>query len=138
MKTLALLILLLPAVVLADAAPPSGQVLTPDVKEGVLCLSEADTGDCISGADEIVMDVRGFKTVAFDSTESTATTYTCDVISSAVGHDLNGGSGHDVSSTQISNTAPILAIEGLLRYVWINCSTISGGTVTVWATATRY
>lgn len=139
MKNLILLLTLLASPAWADTKPPTDNNLPQNGREATLCSAQTATGDCTHGGQTIVWDVRGYKTITFDSTASDATSWTCDVIANAVGHDANSGAGHDVTATSISDTADILTLEGGFRYIWVTCSALvaGGGGVTIWATAVR-
>jgi hypothetical protein len=132
MKALALslLTLLAASVAFADTAPPSTRTFANGAQVGKLCDAETSTGDCTS-TDEIVLDLRGKYTVSFWGIQSTATAYTCDVIGSDLGHDGGSGEGQDLTASAITETNQAVFLEGALGYVWINCSTITGGNVTI-------
>jgi hypothetical protein len=97
----------------------------------VMCDAEADDDTDCGAADEIVADVAGFSSITFYSTRSTATTYTCNVMSNALGHDAVTGDGFDVSATPLSDTQEAITLSGPFSYVWVTCGTITGGNVTV-------
>lgn len=136
MKHLPLLLTLLALPAFGDTTPPTNNPLPENGREATLCSGQTATGVCTYGGQTIVWDVRGYKTITFDSTASDATSWTCDVLSSA---DGTASTGQDVSATSISETAEILTLEGGFRYIWVTCSalTAGGGSVTIWATATR-
>jgi hypothetical protein len=124
------LTLLATSVAFADTPPTNVKNLNGGGLAGKLCDAETSTGDCTS-TDEIVLDLRGKYTVSFWGIQSTATAYTCDVIGSDLGHDGGSGEGQDLTASAITETNQAVFLEGALGYVWINCSTITGGNVTI-------
>lgn len=107
--------------------------------EGFLCLTQTATGACTSGGDEIVSPpLQGYTTITLDATASTATTYTCDLFTSWLGHDLDSGNGFDRTTTALTNTQETVGLsDGGWTRVWIECTTITGGNITVKFFATR-
>jgi len=124
------LLVLLPLAASADTGPTNVRGLTGGAQSGTLCSAETTTGVCIS-TDEIVLDLRGRWSLSIYGNQSTATAYTCDVISNDIGHDAATGEGQDMTAGALTETNQMVALEGLMGYVWINCSTITGGNVTV-------
>ncbi len=128
---------LLAAPALSDVSPTNVRGLAGGQGQtGTICSAETTTGDCAS-TDEIVLDGRGWAEVTFFGLQSTASAYTCDVIMSDQGHDDGSGEGQDISATQMTETNQIVSYEIPLGFLWINCSTITGGNVTVTYILTR-
>jgi hypothetical protein len=127
----------------ADTTPNNERVLSgpggATTKVGTLCSLQTSqsTGCTASNGDEMVADLRGFTAIAFYSTQSASTSYTCDVYSSDVGYDADSGVGQDRSTTSLSNTQEMISIDGGLAYVWIECSSIANSSVTVTFIATK-
>jgi hypothetical protein len=96
-----------------------------------MCSAEADLGTCESGGDEIVLDAAGLTEIHFDASESTATTFTCDIKANNAGHDAANGVGQDMSATSLSETQTAITIEGGPRHFFIDCSAIADNQVTV-------
>lgn len=130
LSVIAMLALLLPGASWADVTPISESILTRGVRVGTLCSAETTTGDCAS-TDEIVLDARAFNGISFFGHQSTASAYTCDVIMSDQGHDDGSGEGQDVTASAITETNQIVSLSAPLGFLWINCSTITGGAVTI-------
>lgn len=116
---------------LASDAPASG---TNGCQKYLMCNAQTSTGDCTRAGDEIVARLFGRYTVTFYGTQSTATTYSCDIVSNDEGHDEASGSGYTVNTSSLTNSAEVLSLEGLFDYVWVNCSSISGGGAAVTVT----
>lgn len=115
----------------ADAVPLNKRTFSEaGAQTGTLCSAEDTTGACAS-TDEIVLDLRGKWSIAFYGNQSSATTYTCNVFSNDVGYDASSGEGQQMNASALTQSNQYLALEGLMGYVWINCTTITGGTVTV-------
>lgn len=127
-------LMLLPWLAWADVAPAAHKQGRNGCQSYVLCDAEGDTGDCMSGGDEIVLDNLGGSRSRHTifAHRSAATTFSCDIIASDMGHDEGGGAGVDVTATSITQGAPSHTLEGLgALFLWANCSTISGGGATV-------
>ena len=117
----------------ADASPPVVESLTGCVVYK-MCNAQTATGDCSvlpASGDELVLKVASFSNLTFYSTQSTATTYSCDVVSNDVGHDALSGAGHQINTASITESAPILSFSGLFYYLWVNCSAIANNQVTI-------
>ena len=120
--------LLLPAVSTADTAPIAERVNA--CIKFTMCNAQTALGDCTAlpaSGDELVVRVNGTSRLTFYGMQSTATTYSCNVISNDRGHDAATGVGFRVNTASITNTAPILSLVGLFDYVWVNCTAIDGG-----------
>lgn len=141
MKFLALAILLLAVPALGDTDALSKRVYNgPNSNQtmvGTLCSAQASAAVCTSGGDEVVVDLRGFTTASFFSTQSTSTDYTCDVIMNDNGYDANSGVGQDRSTTSMTETQESITLDGVLGFVWISCSELANNAVTVTFVATK-
>jgi len=132
--TVVLIALIASTVAIADTNPAS----TSSTKTSTLytlCDAQAfgDTGVCTdgSGGDEIVLDGSGLKSVTFYSNESTASSYTCNVMSSSVGFDAAPSGGFKVNQTALSAAQKIITLTGPFVKLWITCPTITDGAITV-------
>jgi hypothetical protein len=124
------LLLLLPSLALASDIEPRKTRINNSCWSYAMCVAETDTGVGIRGTDESVHHV-GFRAdyVAY-STKSTATDYSCDIYTSNEGY--NGATATDqVNTTSITDEEPVYIMVALLRHLWISCSTITGGNVTI-------
>lgn len=149
MKRLALLTLALAlaAPSLADNPPMSQFVYSngdgTSTRGGTLCSAQTATATGCTGtvngvSDELVADLRGFSTITLDSTASTATSYTCDLYTSALGYDGDSGAGQDRTTTALTETQQTVGLsDGGRSFVWVECSAISGGSVTISFVATK-
>lgn len=116
----------------ADVAPELLNRLSDGCATYVICPTTTSTGDCTRGGDEVVLQSHNRSRHFITSHRSTASAYVCDLIASDLGHDAGSGDGQDVSATSISETAPTQSYESLnAPYLWVNCSTITGGNVTI-------
>src|SRR3990172_5168692 len=115
--------LLLRAAVDADTVPTSVKQLNGGGQTGTICDAETTTGDCTS-TDEVVLDLRGRWSLSIYGIQSTATAYVCDVHSNDIGHDAASGEAQDMTASSLTETNQMIALEGLMGFVWINCSTI--------------
>ena len=122
----------------ADSAPP---VLTELGSNGIvftLCTvaAGATPGDCVdTNGDEVVLDTGAFSSIVIDFSASGATTIACDLIGNNLGHDANSGVGQDLTATQFSTTVLAQTLPLTPRFVWVNCTTISGAADTISVTA---
>jgi len=105
-----------------------------------LCSAET-TSDavCDDGTDDRGANVLGYTKLTFDSTESTATSYTCDIYAgnvtvvtgNATDLDAAGFDSTQINSVSLSQTTEMIQFDGVFAAVWIKCGTITGGNVTV-------
>lgn len=129
------------AVVLALASFTAHADTNPKVVESMgefgaiytMCDAQTATGDCLDvKGDEIVLQAGAFKFLTFYSKQSTASTYTCDVMSNEIGHDAASGTGDDLTATAITEAAETTTLEGVFGYIWVTCSAINAdGNVTI-------
>ena len=97
-----------------------------------LCAAEADAGPCknAGGTSVFVANLRGIygEQVAY-TTKSTATTYSCDIYTGDNGYSATHRK--KVNSSSLTNANPSFPLDGLLKEVWGECPTITGGNVTM-------
>lgn len=116
-------------------------ILNHACREFYVCAGEQDTTEACDNqsipALNIVADMTGFSTISFFAAESTAPTFSCNAFTSALGYHAtqrsqitSAGAG-----TEISNTNTLVSISGVFRKVWVECSSIPSGYVTIRATA---
>ena len=118
-----------------------------DLNNGVrsfkLCDAEgpSETGVCDDAASvDIGARVTGFTQLTFASSQSTGTTYSCDIYagdeSVADTADLSTV-GAQINSVSLTSSTEMIQFDGTFAYVWISCSAGAGGsdavTVTVQA-----
>lgn len=133
MKRLAPLLLLLPSLALAADVAPARTRVNNRCTSYQLCSAESDTAaPCRdpSGTNDIVLHVGRFAHYTFYSTPSSATDYVCNIFTSDDGTP-GSGKNDQVNTATITDEAPVYTMAVLLRYLWMNCSTISGGTITI-------
>lgn len=131
LSLLLFLLLALPALG-ADVAPTARRA-GPDCYEYTLCSSQAvQTGGtpCDSSTGDIVLYAAGRSNLTFYSTQSTASSYSCDVYSADESWAASSG-GHKVNSTSLTQTTPVLSINGMFDYLWVECTSIANNQVTV-------
>lgn len=137
MKSLILSILSLLLVagpVLADESPPVLNNMGPNGSVFLMCNADG-TGVCTGpNGDEAVLDTGGMSSVVIDLSQSAATSLDCDVVGNNVGYDAEND-GTILNSTALSTTQYAITFTDTPRFIWITCSTVSGGGATVTATA---
>ena len=88
-------------------------------------------------SDEIVAKLGARYTMTFYTTQSTATSYACDVYTNDQGYDAYSGAVGDgvgqkvnTAATQMTNSIRAYSTAGLFDYIWISCPTnnAAGGT----------
>jgi hypothetical protein len=125
-------LLLLPSLAFAADVKPQKSKINNICTSYAMCVAETGTGECqdASDTDEIVHHVGFRAEYVVYSTKSTATDYSCDIFTSNEG--FNGATATDqVNTTSITDEEPVYTMTVLLRHVWFNCSTITGGAVTI-------
>lgn len=131
-----LLLMLIAGVAGADTSPPQESLSYGCVKY-TMCNAQTATDECTvlpASGDELVVRVATNSNLTFYSTASTASTYSCDVISNDQGFDASAptGNGFQINTASITPAAPILSFSGLFDFMWIDCSAINGdGNVTI-------
>lgn len=101
-----------------------------------MCVAEDAVGPCKNptNTDVIVADLQGRSVVTVFATQTTATTFACDVYGDDYGYLpapnasalTSAGSG-----TQLSSSNRMVSLSGTLRHVWVECPTITNNTVTI-------
>ncbi len=131
MKWSHLLVLLLPCIAFADEKPDSTRVNNRCASHSI-CKNQSTTGECVSHrtGDELVMEVGRRADYTFYSTPSTASDYSCDIHTSSVGFDA-AGTTDQVNTTSITDEAPVYTMSVLLHYLWVACTTVTGGNVNI-------
>jgi hypothetical protein len=114
----------------ADVAP-AVELQANSCARFTLCSAQTATGVCKSGSDNIVADLSALGRYTLYSTSSTASPYACQLFSNTTGYHATARS--QVTSVGLSATTPILHYSGPLDKTWVECSTITGGNVTVTA-----
>lgn len=132
--------LLLSIAVLSLLAAPSWAV--PPEKDGAaevykMCNAEdVDGGNCDDGDGAIVLETTQLRSINFDFAQSTATTLDCDVR----GNDTGNAAGNYtvLNSVSFSTSQYSIGFDGAFpRYLWVYCTTTTGGTATATATTWR-
>lgn len=112
-----------------------------------LCSAETDTGVCeqAAGVDYAAV-VTGYQSLLFDASQSTATSFTCDLYAGGTGvansnaNDLAaaGTDSAQINSVSMSATTEMISFsDSVFGVVWVNCSAITGGNVTVTVTGAK-
>jgi len=98
--------------------------------EWTLCSAEADTtAACDASGDNIVAKLAGNYVQTLYATQSTATTFTCHLYSSDNGYSAT--LRQQITSAALTASQYVITIEGPMDDEWIECTTITGGTVTI-------
>lgn len=105
--------------------------------EYVMCIAIAVPGECLDGGDEIVLDMQGNTSITFYSTQSTATTFVCDIISNDEGFDATAGDGFKINNDSLAEDKEVLTLSGGFSHIWITCPTVSGAAVRITANVCR-
>lgn len=134
------LALTVPFTAFADEAPPLLANLGSMGRVYQMCneASGWTPADCSAdgaGTNPYVLDTGGFDSITIDFSQSGATTLDCDLVGNNVGHDTASGTGQILNSVAFSASQFTITFDHTPRYVWVNCTTASGGTDTVVATA---
>lgn len=131
-----LLVLFFASPVFADADPLQ---ISADAgcKHVTMCAAETDVGICkrdVDGSDvEIVLDVMGRSGMTFFSLQSTASAYSCDVLASDRGFDEGAGVAVTINATSLTESSKTITLSGPMLKLWMLCTAITGGNVTVTA-----
>lgn len=120
-----------PAIAWADK-PPLSQSPEAGGTVYTMCSAQTATGICKRDSDEIVLNGAGLQALTFYASETTSTTYTCNIHSSSVGYDDGPTLGFQVNTTSMSEAQPVLTLSGPFSYLWITCPAINAdGTLTL-------
>lgn len=122
------------------ATPASGDAGPAPTKVGggvctsyLMCAAQTATGDCTvlpASGDELVLEMDGRSSMTFYSIQSVGA-HICDIMSNDEGHDDASGVGFKVNTASLTDSAPVLSINGLFRFIWVTCPTIgTSATVT--------
>lgn len=123
---------LAPTLTYADAGAIGVRITGTGRWNYTMCNAQASTGDCTSsGGDEIVATVSSFSAITFYATQSTASAFTCNIMSNDVGHDAASGAGQQVNVTSLTKTEQVITLYGTLNKVWVTCPSITDAAVTV-------
>lgn len=162
-----LTVLPLPAAADLFAPTPNGNGGTSECTTYLLCSGQTATGvctaanaqctasripfECCTGnatgtctGDEISVDLRGRWALGLYASQSTATTFACNLqTTDAPLHDTVGDTpatiadpldeNDDTSTNLLWQTGRFRTIDAPLNRVWVTCPTISGGSVTITA-----
>ena len=126
-----LALLAMVALAYANPRPPKDD----DGGEVFIFCSE-ETGDgvyCGNGTDEYVLAVGRYDWIAVDFSQSTATTFDCDLIGANV--PLNtlqalGATGQVMNSVPFSTSQKGISFSQHFRFAWVYCTTTTNGSVT--------
>ena len=114
----------------ADVAPEKVNV-TGNAVEYTMCDAQATAVVCTRDGDEIVLNGSDLISLTFFSTESTATTFNCDIYSSSTTYGAGTPAGFKVNVTSLSETQEVLTLSGPFIYVWVKCTAIADNQVTI-------
>jgi hypothetical protein len=93
------------------------------------------TGPCDDVGDNsgniIAHRFNGAYTITIYGTQSTATAYTCDLYSNDTGYDVDAADKQKVNVTSLTESDQVISFAGMFDYAWMECTTITGGEVTV-------
>lgn len=137
LATLALLAIWMALPAIADTGPatePQGQGCVTYT----LCNAQTATGTCTvnpASGDELVAIIFTKSNWSFNADESTATTFSCNIQEAYSGHDSGASNATDLFTTALSQTQYTNKWGGVLTRIWAECATITGGNVTIRATA---
>ena len=124
------LVLLASGPAFADATPSAVPVGNTGCLRYTMCSAEADTtAACDNASDNLVANISGYHEIGFDSSSSTATTYTCMPYLGSTYHATKKAA---LLASDLSASAPMASASGTFNRIWIECTTaITGGTVTI-------
>ena len=130
MQALFLIILLLASPALADSISGTKIVQTTCVRYA-LCTVETSTGVCqaAGSSSEDVADLQLRSNHVAYTTQSTATTYSCDLYTGDNG--FHATHRKKVNASSLTDSNPSIPFVGPLNDVWAECPTITGGNVTL-------
>ncbi len=130
MRLLPILLILIPSIAWADIKPARTRV-NNRCTQYRMCNAETDTGICLGAdGDEIVLHVGQTARYTFSSILSTATDYTCNILTNLQGFDVDNTSDQ-VNTASITDEIPMYTMKVLLRYLWITCPTIADNQITI-------
>ncbi len=128
------LLLILGALLIAW--PAAGDTAATNVQRAngckiwTLCSAETDTtAACDASGDNIVAQLAGNYVQTLYATQSTATAFVCHLFSSDNGYSAT--LRQQITTAALTESQYVITIEGPLDYEWIECSTVTGGNVTV-------
>lgn len=135
MRTLPLILLLLTSTAFADEKPDTTRVNNRCTSYAI-CNLQAATGECVSQrtGDELVMKVGSPAYYTFYSTTSTASSYSCDIVTNTTGFDASVADStqtDQVNSTSITDEVPVLPMFVLLHQLWVTCSERADGVINI-------
>ena len=135
MKLLLPLLLLLPALAFAADVKPSATKLNNKCKSYALCVAQGATGVCVDDhGDTIVHTVGRVASYTLYSTTSTATSYSCDIITNKTGYTAsvdNSTQTDQVNTIPITDEAPVYIMHVMLHKLWITCSERADGVINI-------
>ena len=92
-----------------------------------MCSAETATGTCDLSGSDIIVDVRSQTTLSFDSTESTATSWSCDVYQHSDVNLTVGTGGQKLNVSAITETNEVLVLRGAFHLIYLSCSALDPG-----------
>lgn len=96
----------------------------------VMCDDQTATGICTAlpaSGEERVASLGFMSKLTFDGTQS-IDAYSCDIYHSSIGPDALaalGEAGFKINTTSLSQTQETISFFGLLKNVWISCTSIT-------------
>lgn len=111
---------------------------TADASTACTCFSNSSTCTGPGTDNSIVLPLFSSYMITFDSTQSTASAYTCEIMTHYDGYtaSLTNGSTPPLKihplANDISQAAPVLTIQGgLFSKIWARCPVIADNSVTI-------
>lgn len=100
-----------------------------------LCSAQTATGVCTSGGNSLVADVFGRGRMTFYATQGTATAFNCSLRSNTEGHTAGAATAATVAPEDgtpfLSESQRLRIVFAPLKKIWIECSSVVGGNLTV-------
>jgi hypothetical protein len=135
-RLIPILLLLIPALSWADAKPAKTK-LNNKCTSYRMCDAQTVTGECVNKdptPDQIVLNVGYVASYTYYSTQSTASSYSCDIITNKTGFDASVADStqtDQVNTASITDEVPVYTNFVLLHRFWITCSEVADNSVTI-------
>lgn len=129
-----ILILAFALLALARSAHADVGVGGPSGSPWPLCAAQTATGACTespASGEERVATVDGFSTFTAFAEASTATTFTCQIISNDEGHDDATADGDGTVVATLTQASRQARWPGPDSKLFVTCNPITGGNVTI-------
>ena len=138
-------ILLVPLVLLmagsawADVAPETAEYYGSEGALYTMCDAQTTVpAVCTRDGDQIVLNAAGFSSLTFYAMQTTSTTFSCDIYSRDQSHDTSvEANGFKINVTSLSETQEVITLSGPFSRVWVKCTSIPDGQVTITALAKK-